>query len=298
MFRGTFARTKTHTRKPSSDSQSDMFRGTYARTKTHRRKPSSDSQSDMFRGTYARTKTHTRKPRRRKKNEETKPFNTRRRKQIANFAYLWLKLDVIDHIERIAKVTQDIRWWAGNFSDLWGMTLDEGTRYRLGTFRLNRKAVDMTPLGLEDVTLPLRFDAREKWPGLLLPIQDQGNCGSSWAHSSIAVASDRFAIESKGLVKAKLSAQHLISCHQDGQLGCEGGHVDRAWWFMRHVGVVTDECYPYSSGYLTFAGPCRIAINETDRSNVCPSGTVYKADQSFHVTPAYRMRADVSISVM
>lgn len=40
-------------------------------------------------------------------------------------------------------------------------------------------------------TLPKNFDAEQKWPNYISPIQDQGWCGSSWAISTAAVASDR-----------------------------------------------------------------------------------------------------------
>lgn len=35
-----------------------------------------------------------------------------------------------------------------------------------------------------DVPLPESFDARDKWPGLIEKVMDQGNCGSSWAFST------------------------------------------------------------------------------------------------------------------
>ena len=50
----------------------------------------------------------------------------------------------------------------------------------------------------------------------------------------IGVASDRLSIHSKGHHVDLLSPQHLISCDTDIlQLGCHGGHIDRAWWFIR-----------------------------------------------------------------
>ena len=32
--------------------------------------------------------------------------------------------------------------------------------------------------------LPEEFDARKKWENLIHPIQDQGQCGASWAFST------------------------------------------------------------------------------------------------------------------
>lgn len=84
--------------------------------------------------------------------------------------------------------------------------------------------------------LPRSFDARTKWRGWIQPVKDQGWCGSSWAVSTTSVASDRFAIMSEGLENIDLSAQHLLSCNSRGQQACHGGHLDRAWIFMRKVG--------------------------------------------------------------
>jgi len=51
------------------------------------------------------------------------------------------------------------------------------------------------------------------------------------------VAADRIRIASSGKLQDTLSAQHLISCNRDRlQRGCQGGHLDRAWWYLRHYG--------------------------------------------------------------
>lgn len=84
--------------------------------------------------------------------------------------------------------------------------------------------------------LPREFDSRTKWPRDISGIRDQGWCGASWAISTADVASDRFAIMSKGKEAVKLSAQQLISCNNRGQQGCRGGYLDRAWFFMRKFG--------------------------------------------------------------
>jgi ribulose-5-phosphate 4-epimerase/fuculose-1-phosphate aldolase len=88
--------------------------------------------------------------------------------------------------------------------------------------------------------LPREFDSRSRWSrdisGNISGIHDQGWCGASWAVSTADVASDRFAIMSKGAEKVELSAQHLLSCNNRGQQGCRGGYLDRAWLFMRKFG--------------------------------------------------------------
>ncbi|KAK3773560.1 hypothetical protein RRG08_022270 [Elysia crispata] len=195
-------------------------------------------------------------------------------------------------IRKINDGADQYTWRASNYSSLWGMTLDEGTLYRLGTFQLDRKAQAMTPIEIEEMeNLPENYDSREKWAGKLHPIQDQGNCGSSWAHSSIAVTTDRLSVLSLGYITETLSAQHLLSCDTDGQMGCEGGHVDRAWWYLKKQGVVSAACYPYKSGFTNNAGSCLLAYNQT--GGICPSGIQYS--KRYKSTPPYRVSGEREI---
>lgn len=180
-------------------------------------------------------------------------------------------------------------WRAGNYSFLWGKTLADGVRYRLGTYPLEQEVVLMTPIKVrQDEALPESFDARLKWPGKLQPIKDQGDCASSWAVSTAAVASDRLAIESDGAMTEELSAQHMLSCDTDGQDGCTGGKVDRAWFFLRKFGVVTDACYPYNSGTTRVKDACQLPVRQ--RGGQCPSGVQYKIDKRYKASPPYRIR--------
>ncbi|XP_025110134.1 uncharacterized peptidase C1-like protein F26E4.3 [Pomacea canaliculata] len=178
-------------------------------------------------------------------------------------------------------------WRSSNYSFLWGLTLDEGIRYRLGTYPLEQDVLEMTPLRVrQEEVLPERFDARVRWPGLIAPISDQGNCASSWAFSTVAVASDRLSIESEGAIVEVLSAQHMLSCDTNHQDGCTGGHVDRAWWYLRRHGVVTEACYPYLSGSTSVQGECQIGARQ--RGGDCPSGIQYKLEKRYKASPPYR----------
>lgn len=52
------------------------------------------------------------------------------------------------------------------------------------------------------------------------------------------MASDRLAIQSQGKQIYQLSVQNLLACNSRGQQGCNGGHLDRAWNFMKRYGSV------------------------------------------------------------
>jgi len=93
----------------------------------------------------------------------------------------------------------------------------------------------MTKLSSKIESIPTRFNAVDHWPNLIGEIRDQGWCGSSWAVSTASVASDRFAVQSKGKETVTLAPQQLLSCVRKQQ-GCTGGHLDQAWNYIRGTG--------------------------------------------------------------
>ena len=101
--------------------------------------------------------------------------------------------------------------------------------------------------------IPSSFDARSQWGSKVHPIRNQGQCGSCWAFGATEALTDRLAITGKADVV--LSPQHLVSCDR-GNYGCNGGYLNVAWNFMKSTGVVSDTCYPYTSGTSGQSGSC------------------------------------------
>ncbi|MBN3307541.1 TINAL protein, partial [Amia calva] len=196
----------------------------------------------------------------------------------------------------------DHGWHAGNYSQFWGMTLEEGLRYRLGTQHPPRAVINMNEMKMNmDSTdyLPPYFNAVEKWPGKIHEPLDQGNCAASWAFSTAAVASDRISIQSMGHMTPQLSPQNLISCDTRNQGGCAGGRIDGAWWFLRRRGVVTEECYPFSppqSGSTTPSSQCMMQSRSVGRGKRqatahCPNSQASSND-IYQSTPPYRLSSN------
>ncbi|XP_021362216.1 uncharacterized peptidase C1-like protein F26E4.3 isoform X2 [Mizuhopecten yessoensis] len=190
--------------------------------------------------------------------------------------------------------SHDSGWRADNYSAFWGMTLDEGVRYRLGTIPPDMAVRKMKPVRVQiDPDLPDEFDSRERWQGRIHPVRDQGNCGASWAFSTVATAADRLSIESDGILHDELSPQHLLSCNTArGQLGCEGGYLDKAWWFLRKKGIVSDGCYPYVSGSDSEAGMCMLKTKKNANTAPCPNGQANSTGRILYSTPPYRISSD------
>ncbi|XP_039595481.1 tubulointerstitial nephritis antigen-like [Polypterus senegalus] len=192
-------------------------------------------------------------------------------------------------------------WKAGNYSQFWGMTLNEAISYRLGTKKPSSTVMNMHEVQMDMGTefLPRYFNAAEKWPGMIHEPLDQGNCAASWAFSTAAVASDRISIQSMGHMTPLLSPQNLISCDTRNQAGCNGGRIDGAWWYLRRKGIVTEECYPFT-GLHTDAGShgnrCMVQTGSIGRGKRqaithCPNAQS-SSNEIYKTTPPYRLSSN------
>ncbi|KAG7343098.1 cysteine protease [Nitzschia inconspicua] len=137
------------------------------------------------------------------------------------------------------------------FSD---MTLDEFHQYnKLGKYSpgimtprmskfesaTSKGALRKSRRALQD--LPESVDWVEK--GAVVPVKNQGMCGSCWAFSAIVAIEGAHYLDTGNLTS--LSEQELIDCdHTD--MGCGGGLMDNAFLFAENsTGFCSEEDYPY-----------------------------------------------------
>ncbi|XP_069752012.1 tubulointerstitial nephritis antigen-like isoform X1 [Narcine bancroftii] len=200
--------------------------------------------------------------------------------------------------EMIRNINQgNYGWKAANYSQFWGMSLDQGIQHRLGTQRPPHTVLKTNELKVimdRNEIMPKYFNAAEKWPGMIHQPLDQGNCAASWAFSTAAVASDRISIHSMGHMTATLSPQNLISCNRHRQQGCHGGRIDGAWWYLRRRGVVSDGCYPFSNS--DSRSRCMMFTRSAGRGKrqatmPCPN-TSSHTNQIYQTTPPYRLSSN------
>ncbi|KAK8406717.1 hypothetical protein O3P69_007354 [Scylla paramamosain] len=197
----------------------------------------------------------------------------------------------------ISQVNADPRrygWTATKYSEFWGRKAQDGMVLRTGTLNPEALSMRMYPILLRpDLRrIPRQFDARYKmeWRGKISQVRDQGWCGASWAFSTLGVAQDRLAVESQGNESVTLSPQHLLSCDRRGQSGCKGGHVDRAWQYLRRIGVVNEGCFLYESGTSGKVPKCRIPRGANLMNLRCANDeAVYKRREMYRMEPAYRI---------
>ena len=95
--------------------------------------------------------------------------------------------------------------------------------------------------------VPTSFDGRTAWGKCLAPVKDQGNCGSCWAFAAGDTLGDTRCIHKKLTKYVQLSQQDLVSC-DTRDYGCDGGNYPPAFYYLTKTGIVTDSCFPYTSG--------------------------------------------------
>jgi cathepsin B len=98
---------------------------------------------------------------------------------------------------------------------------------------------DTTTLGADS------FDGRTQWPGCDWAIKDQGQCGSCWSFGLSESLADAYCISTgKNII---LSAEDAVACDKS-DYGCNGGYMTNSNAYAKSTGLVTMDCFPYTSG--------------------------------------------------
>jgi len=95
--------------------------------------------------------------------------------------------------------------------------------------------------------LPSNFDLRQEVPECALPVQAQGRCAGGWALAAIGAFEKQACYLTHGVLRKRLSAQHLLDCAIDGVVaeGCLGGRLESAYKYLFQHGAAPEECAPW-----------------------------------------------------
>jgi cathepsin B len=188
--------------------------------------------------------------------------------------------------QMVDEINADGAWEASLNNKFSSFSLRDAKRI-LGT-KMDADFSEVRQVSSHAGAIPASFDARTQWPnGQIHPILNQEQCGSCWAFAATEALSDRQAIASNNTVNVVLSPQDLVSCdNADGNQGCDGGYPIKAWQYMVSTGIVSWDCYPYSSG-SGVTGKCLLKAGATSCTATKGTGeaTVYQAATAYSITP-------------
>eukprot|EP00421_Protoceratium_reticulatum_P069613 CAMPEP_0168424364 /NCGR_PEP_ID=MMETSP0228-20121227/34785_1 /TAXON_ID=133427 /ORGANISM="Protoceratium reticulatum, Strain CCCM 535 (=CCMP 1889)" /LENGTH=402 /DNA_ID=CAMNT_0008438353 /DNA_START=57 /DNA_END=1262 /DNA_ORIENTATION=- len=138
------------------------------------------------------------------------------------------------------------RLWAAGVHPFMDWT--EAERKRLNGYKPARRRSRGTALLHESARAgTLRTSANASGP--VLPIRQQGGCGSCWAISAVEAVEAQLARSGESV---QLSAQALVDCvpnprHCGGSGGCDGATGELAYAFMRDHGIPLEGERPYQA---------------------------------------------------
>jgi C1A family cysteine protease len=146
------------------------------------------------------------------------------------------------NIEKIAahnKLGKSYTLGVNEFADL---SWEEFREQKLG-HRLYAEHTNDVHLSTED--LPETVD----WikAGAVMPVKNQGQCGSCWAFSAVAALEAFTFLKGKKLVG--LSEQELVDCSRSyGNEGCNGGWMNSSFQYaIDKKGLASDKDYKYTA---------------------------------------------------
>ncbi|KAJ8749579.1 hypothetical protein K2173_026228 [Erythroxylum novogranatense] len=119
-----------------------------------------------------------------------------------------------------------------------------GTRMEMRNRTLGSRGPSMRYLHAVSDELPADVDWRAK--GAVVPVKDQGQCGSCWAFSTVGAVEGINQIVTGDLIS--LSEQELVDCDISYNQGCNGGLMDYGFQFIiNNGGIDTEKDYPYKA---------------------------------------------------
>ncbi|KAL3669990.1 hypothetical protein V7S43_005361 [Phytophthora oleae] len=129
------------------------------------------------------------------------------------------------------------------------MTEDEfinfvGASYQRGSDPLTANSLPVEVVS--NSTKPPSADKDWTTSGCVVPVKNQGQCGSCWAFAAVAALESAICLSGQPLTP--LSEQQLVDCDETSY-ACQGGFPGDALTFIqRSGGVCTEKGYPYVSG--------------------------------------------------
>jgi len=127
--------------------------------------------------------------------------------------------------------------------------------------------------------------------GAVTEVKNQGTCGSCWSFSTTGSMEGAHFIATGELLS--LSEQELVDCSHNGNLGCMGGMMDRAFKWTETKPLETEADYPYS-GWAGVIKGCRY---DQSKGKVAVQSYVDVTPQNSEALKAAIAKGPVSVAI-
>lgn len=133
------------------------------------------------------------------------------------------------------------------------------------------------------------------WVG---PVQNQHQCGSCWTFSTAGAMEAQYYNLTKTFVS--MSEQNLVDCtYYLGNLGCEGGNVELALYYIMTVGIDTYASYPYTgwaNNGTCMYNPANSVTQDNGGWRMIPEGDENSLQQAVSQVGPVSVSIDASLS--
>ncbi|KAG1702635.1 hypothetical protein DVH05_009583 [Phytophthora capsici] len=126
------------------------------------------------------------------------------------------------------------------------MTDDEFTNFVGASYQRGSGLLTSSSLSAEVASNSTSTDKDWTTSGCVVPVKNQGDCGSCWAFAAVAALESAICLSGQPLTP--LSEQQVVDC-DESSYACDGGFPGDALTFIQQSGgICREEKYPYVSG--------------------------------------------------
>jgi len=187
---------------------------------------------------------------------------------------------------------------AHNLKNLsWNMAVNEyadltGEEFR--AIHMGKVMGSPAPLsdGIVSESLTTEADPSLDWrdKGAVSPVRDQGQCGACWAFTVVGAIESACYIATHNLTQ--LSVQMVIDCTTTiGNMGCNGGFMDRTFAWAAKNPLCAETAYPYSGQ----SGTCKHTCPPIKWCKVTGFTTIKQGDEAAVMTALNKQPVAVAV---